>query len=67
MSSRTAAVAALLAVSVALLGCGRKGDPEFPQGTQTEKVKPDPYKEGEKEKKRPVPPKRPFVLDGLLN
>ena len=63
VSSRTIAVAALLAVAMALSACGKKGDPEFPPGTQFETV---PNSQG-KPDKRPKKPQRPFALDGLLN
>lgn len=60
--SRTAALAALLALSFGLAGCGKKGDPEYPKGTPMETVtKPD-----GKTEKRPKKPSTPFVLDGLL-
>jgi predicted small lipoprotein YifL len=58
-----AAVAAALLASFALAGCGRKGDPEYPQGTQLETVE----KADGSTEKRPVKPQRPFVLDPLLN
>ncbi|RXF70874.1 LPS translocon maturation chaperone LptM [Hansschlegelia zhihuaiae] len=61
--TRAAAVAALLAASVALGGCGKKGDPDYPEGTPMETV----TKADGSTEKRPVKPKRPFVLDGLLN
>lgn len=60
---RVAAFAVVMAAAVALGGCGRKGDPEYPEGTQTRTVtRPD-----GKDKKEPVKPTRRFVLDGLLN
>lgn len=62
-TTRAAAVAALLAASVALSGCGKKGDPDYPAGTQVETV----TKADGSTEKRPVKPNRPFVLDGLLN
>jgi predicted small lipoprotein YifL len=61
--SRTASIALLLALSVGLPACGKKGDPEYPAGTPMETVKkPDGGTE-----KRPKKSTRPFVLDGLLN
>jgi predicted small lipoprotein YifL len=61
--ARAVAVAALMAASATLAACGKKGDPDYPAGTQVETVvKPDGSTE-----KRPVKPNRPFVLDGLLN
>lgn len=63
MPSRTIAVAAALAAALALSACGKKGDPQFPPGTQFETV---PNAQGKLEK-RPKKPQRPFALDGLLN
>lgn len=61
--SRIAAIAILLALSLGLAACGKKGDPAYPAGTQMETVtKPDGTT-----KKEPKKPTRPFVLDGLLN
>lgn len=61
--TRAAAFALLLACAAALGACGKKGDPEFPSGTQMEtRTKAD----GSTEQK-PKKPSRPFVLDGLLN
>lgn len=61
--TRAVAVAALMAASVALAGCGKKGDPDYPEGTQMETV----TKADGTTEKRAAKPKRPFVLDGLLN
>jgi predicted small lipoprotein YifL len=61
--SRIAATAVLLALSLGLAACGKRGDPEYPAGTQVETIKkPDGSSE-----KRPKKSTRPFVLDGLLN
>lgn len=61
--TRAAAVVLLLASSLAMAGCGRKGDPEYPQGTPMEThTRPDGTT-----KKEPKKPTRPFVLDRLLN
>ncbi len=60
--SRAPAVAALLALAVALVACGKKGDPEYPEGTQLEKRTTPTGDTVEKPKK----PQRPFVLDPLL-
>ena len=61
--TRAAALAALLALALASAACGRKGPPEYPAGTVTEKVT---TPEG-KVIERPVKPSRRFVLDPLLN
>jgi predicted small lipoprotein YifL len=61
--SRAVAVAGLVALGLGLAACGKKGDPEYPQGAQIETVtKPDGTTE-----KRLKKPSRPFALDGLLN
>jgi predicted small lipoprotein YifL len=61
--ARVTVVSLALASSVALSACGRKGDPEHPQGTVMEShTQPD-----GSTKKQPKKPTRPFVLDGLLN
>lgn len=61
--SRIAAIAILLALSLGLAACGKKGDPSYPAGTQMETVtKPDGTT-----KKEPKKSTRPFALDGLLN
>lgn len=63
MISPARAALVLIAASLALGGCGRKGDPEYPEGTQMQTVtRPD----GE-QKKEPVKPRRSFPLDPLLN
>jgi predicted small lipoprotein YifL len=60
---RTAAVAVTLALALALAACGKKGDPEYPAGTQKETVtRPD-----GSQVERPEKPNKPFVLDKLLN
>lgn len=61
--NRAAAFLALFALALALGACGRKGPPEHPAGTRTEKVT---TPEGKVEE-RPVKPKRRFLLDPLLN
>lgn len=61
--ARVTAVTLVLAAAVALSACGRKGNPEYPQGTPMEQhTNPD-----GSTKKEPKKPTRPFVLDGLLN
>ena len=61
--SRIACLSALLALSLGLAACGKRGAPEYPAGTQVETIKkPDGSSE-----KRPKKSTRPFVLDGLLN
>ncbi|MFC3691048.1 LPS translocon maturation chaperone LptM [Chenggangzhangella methanolivorans] len=63
MLTRAAALALIVATATALAACGKKGDPEYPSGTQMEKrTQPD----GSTVEK-PKRPDRPFVLDGLLN
>ncbi|GLK68873.1 hypothetical protein [Hansschlegelia plantiphila] len=63
MPSRAVALASLFVLALCLGACGKKGDPEYPQGTQVETVtKPDGTTA-----KRPKKSTRPFVLDGLLN
>lgn len=63
MTSPARVALLLIAASLALAGCGRKGDPDYPARTQTQTViGPD----GE-QKKEPVKPKRSFPLDPLLN
>lgn len=62
-STRVIALMALTAAAFALSGCGKKGPLEAPAGaTFTEVKTPD-----GKTEKRQDKPKRPFVLDGLLN
>lgn len=61
--TRAAALASLLAASLALGACGKKGDPEYPDGKQYNTVtNPDGTT-----KKTPKKPTRPFLLDPLLN
>lgn len=61
--TRAAALVLLAAVAPAIAACGKKGDPEFPKGTQMEtRTQAD-----GKTSKQPKRPDRPFVLDGLLN
>lgn len=61
--TRAAAIAVLVSTGLALAGCGRKGDPDYPAGAQVEKIeKPDGTT-----KKQLKKPTRPFVLDPLLN
>ena len=61
--TRAAAFAVLIATAVGLGACGKKGDPEYPDGRQMQTItKPD----GTTEKK-PVKPSRSFPLDPLLN
>jgi predicted small lipoprotein YifL len=61
--TRAAALAVLISTGLALGGCGRKGDPDYPAGARVEKVeRPDGTT-----KKALKKPSRPFVLDPLLN
>ncbi|WP_020180802.1 hypothetical protein [Methylopila sp. M107] len=61
--ARVTAVALALAAAVALSGCGKKGNPEYPTGTPMEqRASPDGSTH-----KAPKKPTRPFVLDPLLN
>lgn len=61
--TRAAALTLLLAAAAALGACGKKGDLDYPPGTQMEsRTKPDGSVE-----QQPKRPNRPFVLDGLLN
>lgn len=61
--TRAAAIAVLLATAGGLAACGKRGDPEFPAGTQMETRTQADGSTVEKPKR----PTRPFVLDGLLN
>lgn len=61
--TRAAALVLLAITAPAIAACGKKGDPEFPKGTQMETRT---LADG-KTVERPKRPARPFVLDGLLN
>lgn len=63
MQTRAVAFALLLAAAAGLAACGKKGNPEFPPGTQMEtRTRADGTTH-----EQPKRPDRPFVLDGLLN
>lgn len=61
--TRAASLAVLVATAALLSACGKKGDLEYPAGTQMEARTRADGATVEKPKK----PSRPFVLDGLLN
>jgi len=61
--TRAFAIAAMVAAAAALGACGKKGDPEYPDGKQYETI----TRDDGSTKKVPKKPTRPFVLDPLLN
>lgn len=62
-STRALAFAALIAAAFTLSACGKKGPLDTPEGgTYTTVAKPDGTTKKVQQK-----PRRPFVLDGLLN